>query len=184
MASSRRRQTYAQRVTNRIPATLAAHPGWTEEDARRYLRGHGAPGQGITPEHGGAGRRRPEPGQHRRVTGEPGGVRVEITYRDRVAINAINRAATHDQRVQINTHTTGAGWQIVGQTHRGYSAGHVADVIARHNGNLRAAIAELVSDSVTGRGSDFDLDGYDTASEYADAVDDWQVVPYETAQSA
>ena len=44
MASS---SSYYQRVTARIPATMAAHPGWTKTQARQFLRGHG-----FTPEHG------------------------------------------------------------------------------------------------------------------------------------
>lgn len=182
---ARSRQTYAQRVTSKIPATLREHPGWTEEEARRYLRGHGAPGEGITPEHGGAGRQREvgrQTGRRRVRMGE--GREVTTTYRDRVAIAQINGAARDGEksgdmpRVQVNAHTRSQGWQVIGENRgrakQGYSASYLADKVAKHNGSLRAALADLVANPDNPSPTEFG--DYETADAYAEAVDDWQIV--------
>lgn len=160
-------QSYATRVTNRIGPTLAAHPDWSRSDAIRYLRGHGAPGGGITPEHGGKGRGLPTGAAGHRVG------RVAPTYRDSRAVAEINRIADEPSgRVQINVHTRGGGTEVIGGKYSGYDAKFVAQLIADHNGDVRAAMAELIADHE----SDFDLDGYDDASAYVAAIDSWQVV--------
>lgn len=174
-------QSYQQRVTARIPATMAAHPGWTEAEARRFLRGHGSKEAGITPEHGSPGRQ-PRIGAETRgraTTAEPGRPRVEVTHRDTRVITEVNRVARVEGRVQINTHTAKEGWQRTGQTHRGFSAKYVAQKIANHNGNVRKAVADLVADSAGGHGSDFDLGDYGDVEDYVESIDDWQIVEYD-----
>ena len=172
MASS----SYAARVTARIPGLLAAHPGWTEADARRYARGHGAPGEGITPEHGGAVSKVKAQiaagGTTRR-----GDIQIEATYRDSRVIADVNRAADAGRRVGINVHTKQGGWQQIGQATQGrpgYSASYVAQKIADHNGDVRGAIAELLEAG----GDKYDLHGAGSAAEYTADADGWQVVSY------
>src|SRR5215470_4512733 len=131
MASS----SYYRRVTSQIPATMAAHPSWSEEDARRFLRGHGAPGQGITPEHGGAGRGRRIGQQRGRVEGKPGGPQVRVMYRDADVARLVNQAVADKEYVQINTHTKAEGWQILGQS-KAYGAKHVQKAIEDNGGNV------------------------------------------------
>lgn len=167
MASS----SYAARVTARIPGVLAQHPGWSPTEARRFLRGHGVPGQGVTPEHGKLTRTV----ARGTVQSSSGSVSIEPTYRDSRVISQVNHAAASGGRVQINTHTKGGGWQKLGSQNRGYSASYVAQKIADHGGDVRAAVAELLESG----GNHYDLRGYGSAGLYSGAVDAWQVVAYE-----
>lgn len=165
--------SYAARVTARLPGILAQHPGWTVQEARRFARGHGAPGKGnVTPEHGSPATKIAQG----TVRSSAGQVSVRATARDSQVIRDVNRAADSGARVQVGIHTKGTGWQQIGRTNRGYSASYVADKIAQHGGDVRSAIAELLSEG----GNHYDLRGFGSATQYTGAADAWEITAYES----
>lgn len=134
-------------------AKLGKTPSQLTPEQYKAARGHGQ-----TPEHG-----KLLPKQKVLITP---GKRSEFTYSDRQAEKLINKAAEHENRVQLMVHTKDGGWVMVGGP-RGYSGSYLAEQQAK-SGGIRGATA--LGDI---------YDGSDLGVFEPDEIDAWDIIELE-----